>query len=113
MFGFVSKSKYDRALREANDNELRYRQYRDAYREMRDEAERLQSKLGRLLKKWNGLVNRINDLGGEEFLSAPQKSQFTADELNTLINLCHPDKHGGKESANRITAKLIQMRKGA
>ena len=111
MFGFTRTAKYEKAVRSAADYESRYRQYRDAYAEMRDEAERLQAKLGRLLKKWNGLVNRINDLGGEEFLSAPKASQFTAAEIETLINLCHPDKHGGKESANRITAKLLGMRK--
>lgn len=39
--------------------------------------------------------------------SAPQ---FSQDELNTILTLCHPDKHGGKESATRITQKLLHMR---
>lgn len=37
--------------------------------------------------------------------------QFTPEEIKTLITLCHPDKHGGKESAQRITQKLLSLRK--
>lgn len=37
-------------------------------------------------------------------------SPFSATELKTLINLCHPDKHQGKQSAVSITQKLLGMR---
>jgi hypothetical protein len=67
-----------------------------------------------LLKKWNALVDRVNKAGGEAIFSRPAQSkaapQFTVDELRTLIQLCHPDKHDGKESAVRMTQKLNQMR---
>jgi regulator of replication initiation timing len=43
--------------------------------------------------------------------SSSTPSTFTADEVKTLIVLCHPDKHGGSKVANEITAKLIKMRK--
>jgi hypothetical protein len=33
-----------------------------------------------------------------------------ADMLKTLIMLCHPDKHGGKESATRATQYLLSLR---
>lgn len=39
-----------------------------------------------------------------------QPQVFSEDELRTLINLCHPDRHGGKESAQRITARLLELR---
>lgn len=37
--------------------------------------------------------------------------QFDDKEIKTLISLCHPDKHGGKESAVSITQKLLKMRR--
>ena len=64
-----------------------------------------------LVDEWNGLVQKINECGGQ--MSNQQNTQFTPDELRTLLSLCHPDKHGGKESATRITQKLIAMRETA
>ncbi len=70
-----------------------------------------------LIDEWNGLVQKINERGGKAFLdgqmSNQQNTQFTPDELRTLLSLCHPDKHGGKESATRVTQKLIAMREAA
>lgn len=65
-----------------------------------------------LLKEWNKLINRINALGGESFLEgkSKQSSQFTQDEIRTLIRLCHPDKHAGSAAANEMTQKLLKMR---
>jgi hypothetical protein len=37
--------------------------------------------------------------------------QFTQEQIRTLITLCHPDKHDGKESAKTMTQQLLQMRK--
>ena len=64
------------------------------------------------IAKYNNLVNRINRLGGEEFLNkASTSKQFDRSELNVLISLCHPDKHNGKSSANNMTSRLIELRK--
>lgn len=41
---------------------------------------------------------------------APKPTQFNKEQLTTLIQLCHPDKHGGRESANRMTQLLNDMR---
>lgn len=35
---------------------------------------------------------------------------FSEEEIKTLIRLCHPDKHQGKQSAVSITQKLLGMR---
>lgn len=67
----------------------------------------------RLNAKWNALVERINALGGEDFLTtgeSKQSSAFTTDELRSLIQLCHPDKHDGKPMATEMTAKLLRMK---
>jgi 5-bromo-4-chloroindolyl phosphate hydrolysis protein len=39
-----------------------------------------------------------------------QELQFSKEQVQTLLMLCHPDKHGGKESATRITQVLIKMK---
>lgn len=33
--------------------------------------------------------------------------------LRQLLQLCHPDKHGGSELANAVTAWLLSLRKAA
>lgn len=38
------------------------------------------------------------------------KNPFTQEEIRAMIRLCHPDKHGNKQIAVDITAKLIKMR---
>jgi len=67
-----------------------------------------------LLGKHNELVIRINQLGGEVFLAQGEhlfkSSQFTRDDVDKLVRLCHPDRHGGKESAIEMTQKLLSMR---
>lgn len=64
----------------------------------------------KLLREWNAMVDRVNARGGERFLEASSPS-FTAREIETLIKLCHPDKHGGSKDANEITARLLEIRK--
>lgn len=94
----------------------------DAMREraVRAEAElfQLQLRFSALTKQWNDLVARINEKGGERFLKYAtvqpkvQPAQFTEDEITKLIQLCHPDKHGGKPMATEMTQKLLAL-KGA
>ena len=68
-----------------------------------------------LLEKFNEIINLINKKGGQRFLDEgilPEQAapQFTKEEIKTLIQLCHPDKHGGKESAVEMTKKLNIIR---
>ncbi len=41
---------------------------------------------------------------------APPAPAIPPDMLKVLIMLCHPDKHGGKESATRATQWLLSQR---
>lgn len=70
-------------------------------------------KYSSLLQEYNALVDMINKKGGRQFLDhaviAPPP-QFTQEEIRILIQLCHPDKHNGKESAANITKKLLALR---
>jgi len=88
---FIAKSKYIEVLGMA-------RFYADAFFELQE--------------KWNNLADRINRKGGEDFLSSeiPSEMRLTEDEVTTLISLCHPDKHQGKESANKLTRRLLEVR---
>lgn len=46
----------------------------------------------------------------EKLASASSSKLFTAEQLRALIQLCHPDKHGGKASAVEMTKILNSMR---
>jgi hypothetical protein len=39
------------------------------------------------------------------------QSVFSDSEIQTLIRLCHPDKHGNSDAANQMTAKLLSIRR--
>lgn len=100
---FVRQSVYDQAIRERNHEQACF--------------VRLQVDHIELRRKWNDVVQKINDKGGEDFLlfgklegKAKTVHQFTDDELRSLLQLVHPDKHGGKESAVRLTQKINALR---
>lgn len=66
-----------------------------------------------LIEKWNTLVKQINKNGGQQFLDHARvdaQQQFTNDDLRRLLQLCHPDKHGGSNLAVEMTAKLNKAR---
>ena len=87
---FVTKSKYDSLLSEKYAFEAAFY---------------------RLNKKWNNLVDTINEKGGRIFLDGEIKNkEFNEEEIKILIQLCHPDKHNGKQIAIDITKKLLDIR---
>ena len=67
-------------------------------------------------RKWNKLVDRINALGGEDFLCDAEdeilntSKQFNTEEINTLVFLCHPDRHSNSKVSTEITKKLLIIR---
>lgn len=63
----------------------------------------------RLIARYNNMVKEHNQMV-DEFAYGGGGNPFTPEELKILIGLCHPDKHGGKESANKMTQKLLSMR---
>ncbi len=94
---FVTRKKFESACANASNwyGEMRY--WRSQY--------------GEIVDKWNSLVERVNKLGGEQFLQhARVAPQLDDADLDRLIRLCHPDKHGGSQAATEITQKLLAMR---
>ena len=70
-----------------------------------------QHQYAQMLAKYNELVKRINRHGGEDlFRGKPESNQFSKEEINKMIALCHPDKHNGKKTANDITRRLLEFR---
>lgn len=93
---FVSKGKYNRAeatveaLARANVFLLRrLSEEKHRYTSLIRQGVELQKEVTRLRNCKNGL---------------------TDEDIRSLLLLCHPDKHGGKDSATRITQKLLAMR---
>lgn len=70
----------------------------------------LQRKIASLTGEINILTSHNNRLEHIIAVASKQSGQFTPAEIKTLIQLCHPDKHGGKQSAVHITSKLLKMR---
>lgn len=92
---FVLKSKYKAALAEA---EFRLKLAHISRRSSLELVERL---------------TRENYLLAQKAGSNVATQQFTREEIETLIRLCHPDKHGGSARANDMTVRLLAMRKEA
>jgi hypothetical protein len=63
-----------------------------------------------LIARYNRMVKEHNEMVDEFAYGGGGSNPFTPEELKILIGLCHPDKHGGKESANKMTQKLLAMR---
>lgn len=104
------KKHHQRQLEEANrafDNTINSLMYKARY-------EQLLNDYKQLLNDYNKLVKRINEKGGEQFLQhatiQPAGIQLSKEDLRSLIQLCHPDKHGGKKSAVEMTKKLNIIR---
>jgi hypothetical protein len=98
---FVTKSRFDKMKERAQFAEAEYIRVARKYNNLNDQ--------------WNALVARINSLGGDYFLlhakiPADQTPQFTADDLQRLIQLCHPDRHDGKPLATQMTQKLLKVK---
>lgn len=97
---FVRQSKYDKTKLDLEYERHQKEFYREAY--------------SRLLYKWNSLVESVNRAGGEAVLKKTKpkpNDQFSEEDIRRLLQLCHPDKHDGKQSAVEMTQKLNRMRK--
>lgn len=79
------------------------------YEKLKRENEDLLRFLNEKIDEWNKLVRIINGKGGQAFLD--RAVLLSKEDINTLIQLVHPDKHQGKESATRMTQLLLTLRK--
>lgn len=78
-----------------------YEKERKYLTQARIEIRDLQTKLDRLTQE---------NVFRESFNSSKSKnSSFTREELKVLRGLSHPDKHGGRESAVKMTQKINEL----
>lgn len=68
--------------------------------ETRDQLELMQAHAAQLAIKLEYALN-----------NNAQGATFTQDEINTLISLCHPDKHRNSDRATVMTQRLLELRK--
>jgi len=99
---FVRKSKYDELKR---DYAISVGRHNAAAVELHN-----------LKLRWNSVVDRLNDLQtrvntGQLVAPGVAHSQFSPQEIERLIRLCHPDKHDSSTAANEMTARLLSLRK--
>lgn len=95
--------------------------FSSAYESMKDRAERaelaywvLLDKHNKRVEEWNDLVGFVNKFGGRKGIRNMKKSQdseFSKEDIQRLLMLCHPDKHDGKQMATDITVKLLKLKK--
>lgn len=60
--------------------------------------------------KFDLLQHAYNLLARSSNKPSTKSKDFSDEEVNTLIRLCHPDKHNGSSAANKMTAKLLSLR---
>lgn len=65
----------------------------------------------KLVGKYNKLVRQVNQLGDMWETRKAANTPFSKEQLNKLIRLCHPDKHGGSKLANEVTQFLLSIRR--
>ncbi len=93
MFGLTSERKLRQAELTSSVSvialTLKLQEWQEAYNELRAEHDRLRSN-----------YDQLSGIAGE----------FSDEDVDRLIRLCHPDKHNGSEASNAITAKLLTVR---
>lgn len=72
-----------------------------------DEAAVLRVQFRNLQRDYNLLVMEYKKL---KLILDSSDGTLSLEDLQKLLSLCHPDKHGGKMSATHMTAKLLQLR---
>lgn len=98
----VLQSTHDRVIQQRDHAQKQHWRWYSSYQELQ--------------AKWNDVVEQINKKGGMDFLNngtlvgAKTSKQFTDEELRSLLQLVHPDKHGGKQSAVTMTQKINALR---
>lgn len=114
MFGWVRKAVYDKLFKrvayleyELADAQLTAKVCRKLWYKAADERDDEKRKVTSLQRE----VLKLR--AGQWSQNKPKQSsgaQFTQDELRSLLQLVHPDKHGGKASAVTLTQKINQLR---
>lgn len=137
MFVFRStfqkiQNELTKALLTIAGKDLDYQTLKDRYNDLDTRHNSLVRREMHLRQDYQVVMMRISALGGEDFLTGKvahpyiradlseaklkqnrpkvEVRGFSEADLKSLLQLVHPDKHGGKESAVRMTQLINQLR---
>lgn len=91
MFGYMRKSEHKEEVRKLKQQ---LSSYRTDVMHLRQQAIQLKS-----------IADQFRDLATDAV-----HSQLNKDELKKIAILCHPDKHGGSKTAEKMFVKINGMR---
>lgn len=87
-------------------------------RQLRNQLTDLSRRHAADIHDWNNLVSWVKSVGGVKYVTSVMSGQTTQSNLNfsdkdlrKILMLIHPDKHGGKQMAVDMTAKVLELRK--
>lgn len=75
------------------------------YHSLQDEYRDLMRDYNELMKERNEFFRKINKS------SSNYDSDLNKNDINDILMLCHPDRHGNSARATRVTRKLIIIKK--
>jgi len=105
---FVSNSKYRELKLKHDQLEIELKYVRIDQKSFYNKLKETEGKYRRLFDKWDNLVDVLNEKGGQKFLD--HAVILDEDLLRKMIQLCHPDKHQGKQSAVEVTQFLNKLK---
>lgn len=83
--------------------------FSSTYATLEEKFKELKRKYNNLFEDWEELVRLINKKGGEKFIK--EGVILSKDTIESLIILCHPDKHNNSDRSQEIIKKLLEIRK--
>lgn len=87
------------------------RQYQTEVNNLNMQNIQLHTRLGMLNVRYDNLMNAYTELRKNQLTGESTNSgTFTDEQLKSLLQLVHPDKHGGKESAIAMTQLINGLR---
>lgn len=114
---FVRYSKYRKVVAEAAtlaDQLAEQTRFKLAYRQQAEKLVRIAEEQQRRIDNDTMVINSLRAQVARKKSDfnppLPGTVNITQDQLRLIIALCHPDKHGGKESANTLTQQLLKLR---
>lgn len=115
-----NQRKYDEANREAHRRAEQQQRQREWYRQkdtyngrkpFEEDPFKFWEDAGRSKREYEGWKNKFDDQGSPRSSHDDSGSVAINKELlRKLLQLCHPDRHGGSDLANSVTQELLKMK---
>lgn len=87
-----------------------YEKLEKKYDQLKNDRDYWRFSYNELEEKYNKLAKALSDIGVTNTNQFKHLVTLDSDEIKSLISLCHPDRHDGKESSKRMTQKFLDIR---